>query len=69
MIKRTENEARAYVEGYTNCYNTFFGYLDMSILCNRKAAEKMHLMVIATQSVIVSKQEENEDEGTEGSVQ
>ena len=68
MRKRTESEIYAYVAGYTNSYNMFIKYLDMGIRRNREAAEKMHLMVLATQSVIVSKKEENEDEGTENPV-
>lgn len=65
MRQRTENETRAYVEGYTNCYNMFVEYLDRGINRNREAIEKMRLMVVAVQNVIVDK-EENADEESGG---
>lgn len=61
MRKRTENEVYAYVEGYTNCYKMFIEYLDMSKSCNKEAAEKMRLMVVATQAVMVNMEDKNNE--------
>ena len=64
MRQRTENETRAYVEGYTNCYNMFVEYLDRGINRNREAIEKMRLMVTAVQAVITDMEDkENEESG------
>lgn len=50
MIARTDNEVKAYVDGYNNCFNSFVELLQNND--SQKAIEKMKILLSATNGVI-----------------
>ena len=50
--KRTENEMRAYIDGYNACFEQFKMCLDMSLIKNRKATDKMELFVKTVNNIL-----------------
>lgn len=52
MKKRTESEIRAYIDGYNASFEQFKNCLDMGLIKNRKAADKMEIFVKAVNSII-----------------
>ena len=59
MIRRTESEIKAYVDGYNACFKQFVEYLDKSIVANQKSVEKMKMLVTAVNNTIGT--EENDE--------
>lgn len=49
MLARTNNEIKAYKDGYNNCFNSFVEYLKHND--KEKAIEKMTMLLTATNSV------------------
>ena len=49
MKARTDNEIKAYKDGYNNCFNSFVEYLKHN--SKEKAIEKMKILLTATNSV------------------
>ena len=52
MTKRTENEMKAYIDGYNACFEQFKKCLDMSLIKNRKATDKMELFVKTVNDIL-----------------
>ena len=50
--KRTENEMKAYIDGYNACFEQFKKCLDMSLIKNRKATDKMELFVKTVNDIL-----------------
>lgn len=68
MNRRTEGEIKAYVEGYTNCYNDFTEYLKRDLVrqCDRlnyvpnaDVLVKMNMLLTAVKAVL-EQEAENE---------
>ena len=57
MIKRTESEIKAYIDGYNACFKQFVEYLDKSIVSNQKSVERMKILVTAVNNIIEREEE------------
>jgi len=62
MDKRTSEEIKAYIDGYNACFERFKMCLDMSLIKNRKATDKMELFVKTVNDILnMSGKELNND--------
>ena len=52
LRQRTDNEIKAYLDGYKACFKKFRDLLDMSLIKNRRAADKMEAYINALNDII-----------------
>jgi hypothetical protein len=58
MKKRSEPEIRAYIDGYNASFKQFKSCLDMGLIKNRKAADKMQIFVDVVNGIIEAEGDE-----------